>query len=88
MSPIALCMRRLWYGALRLQRAVLALSAVILTLVIFTQVVARYLFQTAIFGLEEVAVYLAVWFYFLGGAMGAQRAGAYLRITNRRTGEK
>lgn len=75
MSPIALCMRRLWYGALRLQRAVLALSAVILTLVIFTQVVARYLFQTAIFGLEEVAVYLAVWFYFLGGAMGASERG-------------
>jgi TRAP-type C4-dicarboxylate transport system permease small subunit len=75
MSALAPALRKLWHAALHLQRGVLVLCAVLLTLMIFTQVVARYLFQTAIFGIEEVAVYIAVWFYFLGGAMGASERG-------------
>jgi TRAP-type C4-dicarboxylate transport system permease small subunit len=74
MSPSpAPWLRRLWHGALHLQRALLVLGAVLLTLLIFAQVVARYLFQTAIFGIEETAVYIAIWFYFLGGAVGADQ---------------
>lgn len=72
LSP-ASWLRKLWQGALHVQRTLLVLGAVLLTLLIFAQVVARYLFQTAIFGIEETAVYIAIWFYFLGGAVGAEQ---------------
>ncbi len=64
-----------WHAALSFQRCVLAICAVLLTLIIFAQVIARYVFQTAIFGLEEIAVYIAIWFYFLGGSVGASERG-------------
>lgn len=66
---------RVWHGKIHLQRGIVALSAVILTLLIFVQVVTRYLFNYAIFGIEELATYVAVWFYMLGAGIGAHSRG-------------
>ncbi len=64
---------RLWRSKIHVQRAIVALSGILLTLLIFVQVVARYGFNASIFGLEELATFIAVWFYFLGGAIGAEQ---------------
>lgn len=60
---------------LRVQRALVAGSGAILTILVFVQVVTRYVFNIAIFGIEEVATYCAVWFYMLGAAIGAHERG-------------
>jgi TRAP-type C4-dicarboxylate transport system permease small subunit len=73
----------IWKAALSFQRSFLVICAVLLTLIVFTQVVMRYVFQTAIFGLEETAVYIGVWFYFIGGSMGAsERAHISASLTD------
>lgn len=64
---------RLWRSKIHVQRAIVALSGLLLTLLIFVQVVARYFFNASIFGLGELATFIAVWFYFLGGAVSAEQ---------------
>jgi TRAP-type C4-dicarboxylate transport system permease small subunit len=65
--------QRLWQSKIHVQRAIVALSGLSLTLLVFVQVVARYLFDASIYGLGELATFIAVWFYFLGGAIGAEQ---------------
>ncbi|WP_313054774.1 TRAP transporter small permease [Pseudomonas lopnurensis] len=60
---------------LALQRLLVVLSGLAITILIFVQVTSRYVFQTAIFGIEEIACYVAVWLYFLGAAVGAEQRG-------------
>lgn len=60
---------------LHLQRALVAGSGAVLTILVFVQVVTRYVFNFAIFGIEEVATYCAVWFYMVGAAIGAHERG-------------
>jgi TRAP-type C4-dicarboxylate transport system permease small subunit len=67
--------RGLWSAKLALQRFVLAATGAIVTLLIFVQVVVRYLLDESIFGLEEAATFLAIWLYFIGGAYGAYDRG-------------
>jgi len=62
-----------WQAKIQLQRILLAIGGVTLTLLIFTQVVSRYLFNTALFGIEETASYIAVWLYFIGCSVGAEQ---------------
>jgi TRAP-type C4-dicarboxylate transport system permease small subunit len=57
------------------QRVVLGAGAVLITLLIFTQVFTRYVLQVAIFGIEDLASFVAVWLYFIGGAHGAWERG-------------
>lgn len=64
---------RLWQSKIHVQRATVALSGALLTLLIFVQVIARYFFNASIYGLGELATFIAVWFYFLGGAIGAEQ---------------
>lgn len=59
-------------GLIRLQRGLVALAAIMLTGLVFVQVVTRYVFSYSIFGIEELATFVAVWFYFLGAAIAAQ----------------
>ncbi|MEX0730911.1 MAG: TRAP transporter small permease subunit [Aquisalimonadaceae bacterium] len=64
-----------WAIKLHLQRAIVALCGLLLTLIIFTLVVGRYVFNTSFLGIEEAAIFIAMWFYFIGGAIGAQQRG-------------
>jgi TRAP-type C4-dicarboxylate transport system permease small subunit len=58
-----------------IQRVVLALSAALITILIFVQVFTRYVMQTSIFGIEDLATFVAVWLYFIGGSLGAWERG-------------
>lgn len=60
----------LWRFKLQLQRWVLFASSITFTLLVFVQVVSRYLFNHSIFGIEESASYLAAIMYFIGAAYG------------------
>lgn len=63
--------RRVWEAKLALQRFVMVATSAIFTSLVFIQVVFRYLLDVPLFGLEEIATYLAVWLYFIGTAYGA-----------------
>lgn len=75
MSNVLRGLRFVWHAKIFLQRLLVALAGIGLTALIFTQVVSRYVFETAIFGVEEVACYIAVWMYFLGASLGAEQRG-------------
>jgi TRAP-type C4-dicarboxylate transport system permease small subunit len=75
MSNVFHVLCRLWRAKVALQRLLLVVSGMIITLLIFVQVVSRYVFETAIFGIEEIACYVAVWLYFLGASVGAEQRG-------------
>jgi TRAP-type C4-dicarboxylate transport system permease small subunit len=64
---------RVWMFKIHMQRAMLSISGLSLTILIFTQVVSRYVFNTAIFGIEELASCIAVWMYFIGCSVGAEQ---------------
>ena len=51
-----------------LQKWILIVAFSFLVLVVFTQVVLRYVFQHPIFGTDELASMIAVWVYFIGAA--------------------
>ena len=65
----------LWSAKLAVQRFVLVATGAIVTILIFVQVVTRYIFAQSIFGIEEAASFLAIWLYFVGGAYGAYDRG-------------
>jgi TRAP-type C4-dicarboxylate transport system permease small subunit len=73
MSKLVSGLRVLWQAKIHLQRAFVVITGLILMALICVQVAARYFFNTAIFGIEEVASYLAVWLYFIGSAIGAEQ---------------
>lgn len=73
MSMLLGALHGLWRAKIVLQRVFVTLVGLILALMICVQVVARYFFSTAIFGIEEVACYLAIWLYFIGAALGAEQ---------------
>jgi TRAP-type C4-dicarboxylate transport system permease small subunit len=54
-----------------IQRVILGLSAALITILVFVQVFTRYVMQTSIFGIEDLASFVAVWLYFIGGSLGA-----------------
>ena len=54
-----------------LQRVLLGVSGALVTLLIFVQVFTRYVLHISIFGIEDLASFLAVWLYFIGGSLGA-----------------
>lgn len=75
MSNVLRILKGLWRIKVALQRSLVVLSGLAITILIFVQVTSRYVFQTAIFGIEEIACYVAVWLYFLGAAVGAEQRG-------------
>lgn len=54
-----------------LQRAILMLTGVIVTVLMAVQIVTRYVFGFSIYGIEELMSFFAVWLYFIGSAHGA-----------------
>lgn len=70
MMPIAIknVLFTAWRFKLITQRALLAGFSAIFSILLFLQVCFRYIFNIPLFGLEEVAVYLALWVYFIGAS--------------------
>lgn len=50
---------------------VLALLAII-PLLVFAQVILRYVLNLPLMGIEEILLFPAIWLYFLGGSMASQ----------------
>jgi TRAP-type C4-dicarboxylate transport system permease small subunit len=65
----------LWNAKLRLQRVVLLLCSALLTVLIAVQVFTRYVMGISLFGIEELASFIAVYMYFIGAAHGAWERG-------------
>lgn len=51
-----------------------------MTIIVFTQVLARYIFHTPLYWTEEAARYLQIWIVFLGASVGIRR-GSHLGFT-------
>jgi len=62
---------RIWRYKIWVIKAVLVLSGMAVASFVFAQVVIRYFTTGSVFGIEEVALAFAVWFYFIGAALGA-----------------
>lgn len=61
----------LWEFKLFLQKLVLVVCSIGFTLLVILEIVFRYFLFLPLHGIEELATYLAVWTYFIGGAHGA-----------------
>lgn len=60
-----------WRGTLWLKRVILVATCALFTAIILVQIVFRYFLYLPLHGMEELATYLAIWTYFIGGAHGA-----------------
>lgn len=60
-----------WNAKLWIQKLILVVTCLTFTSFVMIQIVFRYFLFLPLHGLEELAVYLAVWTYFIGGALGA-----------------
>ncbi|REG86692.1 TRAP transporter small permease [Marinomonas pollencensis] len=65
----------LWHLKLRLQQWVMFSTSIAFTLLVFIQVISRYIFDYSFFGIEEAASYLAIILYFIGAAYGTHAKG-------------
>lgn len=65
--------RLLWNGKIHLLNAVIVMSAVVMTALIFGETVLRYVFNTSLFGANEIASFSAAWLYFAGAAAATER---------------
>ncbi|MCG8693645.1 MAG: TRAP transporter small permease subunit [Minwuiales bacterium] len=66
-----LFLSRIWYCKLFLKRLTLAVTCALFSAIVIVQIIVRYFLVIPMHGLEEIAVYSAVWTYFIGGAYGA-----------------
>ena len=65
--------RWVWNAKLAMLHMIMGVATIGFTGLVFVQVVVRYFFNAPLFGVEEVATYLAVWLYFAGSAYGVYR---------------
>jgi TRAP-type C4-dicarboxylate transport system permease small subunit len=65
----------LWNAKLRLQRLVLLVCGALLTALVAIQVFTRYVLGISLFGIEELASFIAVYLYFIGASHGAWERG-------------
>jgi len=78
-------------GAAYLQRVILILVSIFVICTMFTGVIARYVFQAPIWGMDELTGHIAVWLYLIGAAYGTYDRShikaefIHLIIKNRRT---
>jgi TRAP-type C4-dicarboxylate transport system permease small subunit len=61
----------LWNLLVSLQRYFLIVGGCVITVLIFTEVMLRYVFVSPLFGIEELIVFIAMWLYFIGASLGA-----------------
>lgn len=61
----------IWHGMLKVQRAVLIVTSVFITLLVFGAVLMRYVFHYPGMEVEEIATLAAFWLYFTGAIYGA-----------------
>ncbi len=60
-----------WRLLLRLERFILVFTSVAAMLCIVSSALMRYIFQSDLYGIEEIIILMAIWLYFIGGAYGS-----------------
>jgi len=61
----------LWNLLVSLQKYFLIIGGCVITVLVFTEVMLRYVFVSPLFGIEELIVFIAMWLYFIGASLGA-----------------
>ena len=60
-----------WNGLLFVQRGFIIIAGCVVAVLIFIEVMLRYVFGSPLFGVEEMVTLIAMWLYFLGASYGA-----------------
>lgn len=60
--------KTLWFGASKVQNVALFLLMMGVTLLVFVQVLLRYVLRAPLMGIEELLLFPTIWLYMLGGA--------------------
>jgi len=60
-----------WKGLIDLQKIFMLVAGSIITLLVFIEVVLRYVLGSPLFGVEELICLIAMWLYFIGASYGA-----------------
>ena len=61
----------IWKGLLIFQRGFIIIAGCVVAVLIFVEVMLRYVFGSPLFGVEELVTMIAMWLYFLGASYGA-----------------
>lgn len=60
-----------WNGLLSVQKGFIIIAGCVVAVLIFIEVMLRYVFGSPLFGVEEMVTLIAMWLYFLGASYGA-----------------
>ena len=60
-----------WNGLLSVQKGFIIIAGCVVAVLIFIEVMLRYVFGSPLFGVEELVTLIAMWLYFLGASYGA-----------------
>jgi len=60
-----------WNGLIHLQKIFMLVAGSIITVLVFIEVVLRYVLGSPLFGVEELICLIAMWLYFIGASYGA-----------------
>lgn len=63
--------KTLWDFLLSVQKAIMIITSIMVTALIFSGAVMRYVFKTDFYGLEEIILFVAFWLYFIGSSYGS-----------------
>ncbi len=61
----------IWNGLLCLQKWFMIVAGCTVTVLVFVEVMLRYVFGSPLFGVEEMVCLIAMWLYFVGASYGA-----------------
>lgn len=62
---------KIWNGLIHLQKLFMVIAGVVITILVFVEVLLRYIFGSPLFGVEELICLIAMWLYFIGASYGA-----------------
>ncbi|GAH68662.1 unnamed protein product, partial [marine sediment metagenome] len=57
---------KIWKGLVHLQAWFLLIAGMFVTVLVFIEVMLRYVFKAPLFGVEELICFIAMWLYFIG----------------------
>ncbi|MGQ9776751.1 MAG: TRAP transporter small permease, partial [Thermodesulfobacteriota bacterium] len=64
-------MLKIWNGLLNFQKGFMIVAGYLATMLVFVEVLLRYVFGSPLFGIEEMICFIAMWLYFTGATYGA-----------------
>jgi len=62
---------KIWNGLIHLQKIFMVVAGCAITVLVFVEVLLRYIFGSPLFGVEELICLIAMWLYFIGASYGA-----------------